>query len=85
MKTTLEISLRYARKGMAAIEDAFHCLKDANDSIEITSSNTVEYEVDKDDDENADVDIILDDILIQAGIPKDEYWFNQEDPLYLFR
>lgn len=85
MKTTLEISLKYARRGIESIQDSFHILKEANDSIEITSSNTIEYEVDKDDDENAEVDIILDGILIQAGIPKDEYWFNEENPLYLFR
>lgn len=73
MKTTLEISLRYARKGMAAIEDAFHSLKELNDSIEITSTNTIEYEVDE-DGEGIDVD--LEEILAHAGIPKDEYWFE---------
>ena len=73
MKTTLEISLRYARRGMEAIQDSFHWLKEGNDSIEITSTNTIEYEVDEDDE---DIDVDLEEIFARAGILEDEYWFN---------
>lgn len=76
MKTILEISLRYARRGMDAIQDSLHWLKEVNDSIEITSTNTVEYEVDS-DDEN-DITDALENILIGAGIPEDEYWFKNQ-------
>lgn len=70
----LEISLRYARQSQDAMSDVIRLL--GYDDIEInqTSSNTFEFEVEDEDDDQ--VESIISEALISAGVPEDEFWFE---------
>lgn len=74
MIKSLEISLAYARKANDAMNDVIRLL--GYDDIEInqTSSNTFEFEVD--DEEDDQVEYEISEALTSAGIPEDEFWFE---------
>lgn len=74
MTKQLEISLRYARKANDAMNDIIRLL--GYDGIEInqTSSNTFEFEVEDESDDQVEYEIS--EALISAGIPEDEFDFE---------
>lgn len=74
MIKTLEISLLYARKASDAMSDVIRLL--GYDDIEInrTSSNTFEFEVEDEFDDQVEYEVS--EALLSAGIPEDEFWFE---------
>lgn len=71
---TLEISLKYAQKGMDAILDARHALENEMEIIP-TSTNTIEF-IQKEDNDYFNIQDEIHYILHAVNIPGNEYWWS---------
>ena len=74
MIKTIAISLRYARQATDAMSDISRLLGYDGKEVNQTSSNTYEFEVEDEYDDQTEYEIS--EALCSAGIPDDEYWFE---------